>query len=246
MIRILSVVCLVLLTSCQRFSFFQPKEPALPAFDPETWGTRALISVLHDPQRSVEDAQKAAKALADRRMGEEDGRYLMEAAMQHPSEEVKLEILTTIGARGLRYLYPILMAFVAEAASPPIAVRALDAGVALASGDPELYQDLSRLLLTAEKPEVRVRAGMQLTKRFPFESEPVFIEALEDEVSASVAAMMTEYLALKGTRKSLPVLEDVSNDIQRVYLEDDFLGKTFTAESVRGGAVKAVQRLRGE
>ena len=186
----------------------------------------------------------AVETLAEREMGRQDGQLLMRAAMEHPSQEVKIEILTAIGMQRLRYLYPVLIAFVTEAETPQIAVRSLDAAVAVATEDKVLYRDLSRMTLTAERAEVRARAGMQLTKRFPFESEPVFIEALEEETSASVAAMMTEYLAMKGTRKSLSILEEISNDIDRAFVADEFLGKTFTAELVRGGAVQAVQRLR--
>lgn len=232
------------LSACQSPMFSRSKPEEGPTYDPETFGTRALISILHDPLRSKEDALLAVETLNEREMGREDGVFLMRAAMEHPSEEVKLQILTAIGRQRLRYLYPVLMSFVGEATSAQIAVRALDAAVAVSREDKVLYRDLSRLILTAERAEVRARAGVQLTKRFPFESEEVFVEALEDEASASVASMMTEYLAMKGTRLSLPILEEISNDIERVYATDEFMGKSFTSESVRGGAVQAVQRLR--
>ena len=101
------IIFLLLSASCQSLKRSKPEEG--PTFDPETWGTRALISVLHDHERSLKESKLAAETLADRQMGEEDGRYLMSAAMDHPSEEVKLEILTTIGTRKLRYLYPVLI-----------------------------------------------------------------------------------------------------------------------------------------
>lgn len=221
----------------------QPKVTK-PTYEPATYGTGALISVLLDPETVEPDAMLAAQTLAERRMGKEDGQSLMDAVRMQPYEQVRLEVLNTIGSHQLSYLYPQLMAYVLEAEDPQTAVRSLDAASSVLRKDKPLFEDLSRLLLTAEKPEVRARAGMQLTKRFPYEAEPVLVKALADEQSATVAAMITEYLSLKGTRRSLAVLEQISNDINRVFVEDHFLGKQFTAESVRGGAVQAVQRLR--
>jgi hypothetical protein len=217
-----------------------------PTYDPETYGTGALIEVLLEPKRSEADAMLAARTLAGRSMGKPDGMALMRAVRIQPYEQVRLEVLNTIGTHQLSYLYPHLMSYVLEAEEPQTAVRALDAAASILKQDDPLYEDLSRLLLTAQKPEIRARAGMQLTKRFPYEAEPELIKSLETETSASVAAMLTEYLSQKGTKASLPVLETVSNDINRVYVEDSFLGKTFTADAVRGGAVKGVQRLRGD
>jgi len=232
----------LVLSSCTLLA--PPKEPEGPTYDPATYGTGALIGLLLDPERIEPDALLAAETLADRRMGKEDGLALMLAVRTQSYENVRLEVLNTIGTHQLSYLYSDLMAYVEEAEQPQTAVRALDAASAVQRRDRPLFQDLSRLLLQAEKPEVRVRAGILLTKRFPYEAEPVLIEALKDEESATVAAMITEYLSQTGTRRSLPILEQVSNDIGRVFVEDAFLGKPFTAESVRGGAVQGVQRLR--
>jgi hypothetical protein len=236
---------LLFLSACNTtFPFKQEKTE--PAFDPATYGTQAMIAMLHDPERSEADALLAVEEIMKRRMGVEDGLFLMRAVQVQPSSKVKLEILTAIGTLRLAYLYPELMEYVPETQDPQLATRALDAAVAVMKDDRLLHKDLSRLLLTAELPAVRARAGMQLTKRFPFETEPVFLLALETEESATVAAMMTEFLAVKGTKASLPVLEAISNAIDRTYVEDDFLGKKFNAAAVRGGAVQGVQRLRAE
>jgi hypothetical protein len=56
---------------------------------------------------------------------------------------------------------------------------------------------------------------------------------------------MCEFLAQKGTEKSLPVLDGIANDVARIYQADKYLDNVkTTSESVRAAAVRGAERLR--
>ena len=92
----------------------------------------------------------------------------------------------------------------------------------------------------------RARAARLIANAFPEYAERLFIKALETETSASAATLMCEFLAQQGTDKSLPVLDEIANNVTRVYQPDRHLDVKTTAESVRAAAVRGVERLRAQ
>ena len=69
------LACALLLTSCASMSNLVGKS----SYDPASYGTKALLTTVADPDSTASDAAAAAKELKNRRLTEDDGQQLFAA-----------------------------------------------------------------------------------------------------------------------------------------------------------------------
>ena len=213
-------------------------------YDPTSYGTGALIQTVASPESVTSDAVAAARELANRNLTGKDGAQLMEALLSQKNAKVRVALLQTMAARQMTFLRNDLKKYALDAPDPQSAVEAGVTVMSLMEDQAEALKFSAAMLLKGLYPAQRARAARLIANAFPEYAEQLFIRALKDETSASAATLMCEYLAQKGTSKSLPILNDIANDITRVYQADKYLDNVKTsADSVRAAAVRGVERL---
>lgn len=213
-------------------------------YDPASYGTRALIETVRSPKSVTSDAVAAARQLADRNLTEEEGAQLLDALLGHGNRKVRVALLQTMAAKDMRYLRNDLAKFAMDAPDAESAVEAAVTVMLLTDDQMEALKFVGRLLLQGKYPAQRARAARLIANAFPEYAERLFIKALDEETSASAATLMCEFLAQKGTVKSLPVLDGIANNVTRIYQTDNYLEVKTTSESVRAAAVRGAERLR--
>ncbi len=215
-------------------------------YDPASYGTAALIETASSPKSVTSDAVAAARQLSKRNLTEEDGAKLLDALLTQRNWKVRVALLETMANKQMTYLRDELAEYALEAPDPETAVQAGVTVMALTSDQEKALKFASGLLSKGLYPAQRARAARLIANAFPEYAEPLFIKALEDETSASAATLMCEYLAQKGTENSFPVLEEIANNVTRIYQTDKYLDVKTTSESVRAAAVRGVERLRAQ
>lgn len=215
-----------------------------PSYNPMAYGTGALLNTVASEKSSSCDARGAAQELADRKLSESDGRILMKSLCTQKHGAVRVAILKTMLSQQMSYIYPDLVEYLSSAPDPETGIEAASTAVALAPDADAVMQLSKGLLLNGKFPEIRARAANLIASNFADQAEPLFIQALNKETSASAATFMCEYLAQKGTKASYAILDNIANDVMRKYDIDKFLGVKTTAETVRAAAVRGAERFR--
>ena len=234
-------VALPWLTSCASMSSMIGKT----TYDPASYGTTALIETASSPKSVTSDAVAAARQLAKRNLTEADGAKLMDALLSQKNWKVRVALLQTMAEKQMTYLRDSLAEYALEAPDAETAVAAGVTVMALTADQVEALKFVGGLLLKGTYAAQRARAARVIANAFPEYAERLFIKALETETSASAATLMCEFLAQKGTEKSLPVLDGIANDVARIYQADKYLDNVkTTSESVRAAAVRGAERLR--
>ncbi|HOR77705.1 MAG TPA: hypothetical protein PLG04_02725 [Anaerolineaceae bacterium] len=214
-------------------------------YDPASYGTAALIETASSPKSVTSDAVAAARQLAKRNLTEEEGLKLRDALLAQGNWKVRVALLQTMAEKQMTYLRDDLAEYAMEAPDAETAVQAGVTVMALTSDQEKALKFAGTLLIKGLYPAQRARAARLIANTFPEYAERLFIKALEDETSASAATLMCEFLAQKGTEKSLPVLDGIANDVARIYQADKYLDNVkTTSESVRAAAVRGAERLR--
>lgn len=231
----------LLFASCATMSNLVGK----PTYDPSSYGTAALIETVRSPQSVTSDATAAAKQLAQRTLSEEEGRELMDVLQENKNWKVRVALLQTMAAKHMTYLREDLAAYALEAPDSETAVAAATTVVELTSDQVEVLRFSTKLLIASAYPAARARSARLIADAFPEYAERVFVKALDEETSASSATLMCEFLAQKGSSECLPVLDEIANNVTRVYQIDNYLGVKTTSESVRAAAVRGSERLKG-
>ncbi len=215
-----------------------------PTYDASTYGTSALLDMVSSTQSSAGDAEAAAKELAKRKMTAADGAKLLSALQIQPHRKARVALLKTITTQGMTCLYGGLVTYSSAAPDAETAIETATTVVSLAPNEEAVFEYSKATLLTAKFSEVRSRAARLIVSNFPDRAEPIFIQALGQEKSASAATYMCEYLAQKGSSSSFTILNSIANDVARTFEADSYLGTKTTSETVRGAAVRGAERLR--
>ncbi len=215
-------------------------------FHPETLGNQALLGVLVEPSTPEDTAVQAARVLRQRSLLPAEVSRIVDALPGARSETLRQEMLGVVVAKKATEHYAGLVGRIGEAPSAESAAAYLHSARALLPKSPRLRDDLRQVALHDPRPLLRTEAARFLVSDFPKDAAAVFCEALASETSATLATFLAEYLAARGGTECLELLTDISNDLERPYTPDDFLGPSFGAESVRAAAVRGVERLRRE
>lgn len=233
-------VALLMSVSCGTLSNLIGK----PTYDPASYGTTALIQTVRSPKSNSSDSTTAARQLALRNLSEKEGRELMTALVEHKDWRTRVALLKTMQAKQMTYLRDELAAYSLKAPDAETAVEASATVVALTADSTEALTFSTALLMNGKYPEVRARSARLITTNFPESAEEIFSDALKNETSASAATFMCEFLAQKGSAKSLQLLDEIANNVNRQFKADNLLGVKTSAESVRAAAVRGAERLR--
>lgn len=233
------VACVLLLTSCASMTNLVGKS----SYDPTSYGTKALLSTVSDPDSTGSDAAAAAKELKNRRLTEDDGQQLFAALKKQSKAKVRVAILQTIAAKQLTYLRTSVAAYALKAPDEDTGVEASITAIALTEEPTDALKTAAAFLLKGPYAAQRARAARLIATSFPEYAERLFVKALEKETSASAATLMCEFLAQKGSAACLPTLEEIANNVTQKYKADKHLGIKTDAESVRAAAVRGVERL---
>jgi hypothetical protein len=236
---VMGALCALSLSACATMNDLVGKS----SYDPASYGTKALLSMVASADSTASDAAAAAKELANRRLTEEEGRQLFQALQAQPKEKVRVAILKTIAAKQLDYLREPVVAYALKAPDEDTAVEAAVTAIALTTEQEDALKSAAGFLLKGKFPAQRARAAKLVATTFPEYAERLFVRALEKETSASAATLMCEFLAQKGSPACLPTLESIANDVGRKYEADKWLGVKTDSESVRAAAVRGVERL---
>ena len=240
------MACALLLTSCATMTANMTNLVGKSSYDPSSYGTKALLATVANPDSTSSDATAAAKELVNRRLTEEDGQQLFAALQKQSKEKVRVEILRTIAAKQLTYLRPSVASYALKAPDEESGVEASVTAIALTSEPADALKTAAAFLLKGPYAAQRARAARLVATSFPEYAERLFVKALDKETSASAATLMCEFLAQKGSRACLPTLEEIANNVTQKYKADKHLGVKTDAESVRAAAVRGVERLGGE
>ncbi len=235
----------LLLTSCATMSANMANLVGKSSYDPASYGTKALLATVADPDATASDATAAAKELVQRRLAEDEGQQLFEALKKQSKAKVRVAILQTIAAKRLAYLRTSVAAYAVKAPDEDTGVEASVTAIALTEEPADALKTAAAFLLKGPYAAQRARAARLVATSFPEYAERLFVKALEKETSASAATLMCEFLAQKGSDACLPTLEGIANNVAQKYTADKHLGIKTDAESVRAAAVRGVERLGG-
>ena len=240
------LACALWLTSCATMSANMTNLVGKSSYDPASYGTKALLATVADPDATSSDAAAAAKELVNRRLTEEEGQQLFAALRKQPKEKVRVEILKTIAAKQLTQLRTSVASYALKAPDENTGVEASVTAIALTSEPADALKTAAAFLLKGPYAAQRARAARLVATSFPEYAERLFVKALEKETSASAATLMCEFLAQKGSPACLPTLEEIANNVTKKYKADKHLGIKTDADSVRAAAVRGVERLGGD
>ena len=76
---IAGMACVLLLTSCATLTANMTNLVGKSSYDPASYGTKALLTTVANPDATSSDAIAAAKDLVNRRLTDEEGQQLFEA-----------------------------------------------------------------------------------------------------------------------------------------------------------------------
>jgi len=214
-----------------------------PSYTPSTYGTDALLKILENPDSSKNDGKAAATELSNRTLDESDAQRLVDTLGINHASAVQVQILKTIQTKDLFPLRTALVERMPQITDADAAVECAIAITQFTDDDDVLYDFASDLILNSPHPKVRARATRLLTT-YGTDAEPVFLEALETEKSATAATVMCNFLGKHGSDQSFEILEQIANDVDRAYDTDDFLETKYNAESVRAVAVATVESIK--
>ncbi len=217
-----------------------------PSFDPASYGTTALIQTVRSPSSNSSDATAAARQLARRAMTEQEGRELMAALRRLKHGKARVAVLETMASLNMTYLREELVEYAQNPPDSASAVAAASTVVALTDSPRDVLRFAADILINGSFPAQRARSARLVATGFPEYAERLFIRALDKETSASAATLMSEFLAQKGTDRSLSILTEIANNVNRRYQADNHLGVKTDADSVRSAAVRGVERIRVE
>lgn len=240
------LACILVFASCAAMNANMSNLVGKSSYDPASYGTKALLSTVGNPDSTSSDATAAARELVNRRLTEDEGRQLFDALQKQSNEKVRVAVLRTISAKQLTYLRSSVASYALKAPDEDSGVEASVTAIALTSEPADALKTAAAFLLKGPYAAQRARAARLVATSFPEYAERLFVKALPTETSASAATLMCEFLAQKGSRACLPTLEEIANNVTKKYKADKHLGVKTDAESVRAAAVRGVERLGGE
>jgi hypothetical protein len=211
-----------------------------PSYDPATFGVKALMDRIRNPDYPVRDGVAAAAELAGRNLTEEDGQALMALLNLNRDQRINVSLLNAIVAKKMAFLKPDLMTFQGQVRDAETAAACSAAISGFIQDDTELFGFIKELVLKSPYANVRARAAKVLAS-YEGQAADVFVEALDRETSASTALLMCETLRKVGSDPCYEMLDKIANDVAREFKADDYYGTKVTANNVRAAAVVAME-----
>lgn len=212
-------------------------------FDPQSYGTIALVGVIKDSSSTRMDALVSARELKNRSIASiPEADFIQIITNDALQPEARVEVIDLLSSKGLAQYKE---SYRTAALGDPDSAVAERAGMAYYEWAGE-GEEKETFLLTALKdsphPVMRTRAAIALRGLGPKFLEPL-LEQVKKEESASAVYAICEALGDYQTPEALAALEAIANDIEKEYDTDNHLGdgKEIDSNAVRAFCVKALE-----
>jgi hypothetical protein len=237
-IIVILFVCAIFANSCQTLDSLRGS-----SFDPSSYGTEALKTVIRDPGSNHRDAAAAARTLASRPLQANDIEDVMALLTLDRDPRVNTALIGVMRTANSSFLRDELVNFSTQTTDP---ITALELHQLLVSFPETNKRDYYMGQLENSRfASVRSDSVRSLADVFDDEIEDLFIKILENEQHAGAAADICAILFEIGTAKSLPMLDQIANDINRSFVKGNMAdGSAADAAAVRRYAIQAADAIR--